>query len=141
MRGAYLERLVIKLKLKLRQMPEKAIFSLEVGNIFSALTDNEELSMWLSRDKCTRHTIYRMLVNVHVNSMAAPRKLLRKDVKEVVVTLYLSGLKQGEISRRLQVPSSTLTFMIDRFRKRGSVENIQGKESSQNWTSEVLGNV
>lgn len=42
MRGAYLERLVIKLKLKLRQMPEKAIFSLEVGNRFSALTDNEE---------------------------------------------------------------------------------------------------
>ena len=42
MRGAYLERLVIKLKLKLRQIPEKAIFSLELGNRFSALTDNEE---------------------------------------------------------------------------------------------------
>ena len=53
-----------------------------------------KLSVWLSRDKCVRHTISRLLHIVNVNSMAAPRKELSKDLKEVVVTLYLhvSGL-------------------------------------------------
>ena len=42
--------------------------------------------MWLSRDKFTRHTINRLLRIVNVNSMAAPGKELRKDVKKDVFT-------------------------------------------------------
>ena len=59
--------------------------------------------------------------------MAAPRKELSKNVTEVVIPLYLSGLKQGEISRRLKIPRTTITSVIDRFRKRGRVDNIPRK--------------
>ena len=54
-------------------------------------------------------------------------------MKEVVITLYLSILKQGKKSRMIFVmwwlkkPRTTITSVIDRFRKRGSMENIQRK--------------
>ena len=87
--------------------------------------------MWLSRDRCTRHRISRLLSKVNVNNMATPRKELSNDVKEVIVSLFRSGLKQQEISRRLEIPRTTISSVIDHFRKRGNVENIprKGKQS------------
>ena len=57
--------------------------------------------------------------------MVRNRKELSVEVKEAIVSLYYSGIRQTEISRRLSIPRTTITGVIDRFRKRGNVENIQ----------------
>ena len=62
-----------------------------------------------------------------VNNMVRNRKELNADFKEAVVSLYYSGIRQAEISRRLGIPRTTISSVIDRFRKRGNVGNIQRK--------------
>ena len=57
--------------------------------------------------------------------MVRNRKELSVDVKEAILSLYYSRIRQAEISRRLSIPRTTITGVIDRFRKRGNVENIQ----------------
>ena len=64
--------------------------------------------------------------------MASPRKERSKDVREFVVTLYLSKFKQGEISRRFKIPRTIITSVTDCFRKRRSVENIPRKGKQTN---------
>ena len=64
--------------------------------------------------------------------MASPRKERSKDVREFVVTLYLSKFKQGEISRRFEIPRTIITSVTDCFRKRRSVENIPRKGKQTN---------
>lgn len=79
--------------------------------------------------------------NVHVNKMATVRKeLSTTDVKEVNNSLYFSGLKQSELARRLLIPRSTTTFVVNRYRKRGSVENIPriGKQTKLNGRAVVV---
>ena len=67
------------------------------------------------------------------------------DVKEATVSLYYSGIRQVEISRRLNIPRTTITGVIKRFRRRGTVENIQrlGAPSklSRRDTREILRSV
>lgn len=59
--------------------------------------------------------------------MAAVRRELSTELKEVIVSLYLSGLKHSDIARRLEIPRPTISSIIDRYRKRGSVENNRRK--------------
>ena len=81
-----------------------------------------KLFMWLSRDKCTGHTIYPPLCIVN-DIMAASRKVFSNEMKEVVSSLYPSGLK---------IPCATITYVIGRFRKRGSVDNVPWKGKQAN---------
>jgi DNA-directed RNA polymerase specialized sigma24 family protein len=91
------------------------------------MSENLMLSMWLSCDRSTLHRISRLLSKKNVKNMATSRKELSNDVKEVIVSLFLSGLKQQVTSRRLEIPRTTISSVIDRFRKRGNVENIPRK--------------
>lgn len=59
--------------------------------------------------------------------MAAVRRELSTELKEVIVSLNLSGLKHSDIARRLEIPRPTISSIIDRYRKRGSVENNRRK--------------
>ena len=46
--------------------------------------------------------------------MVRNRKELSVDVKEAIVSLYYSGIRQAEISGRLSIPRTTITgVMID----------------------------
>ena len=77
--------------------------------------------------------------------MVRNRKELSVDVREALVSLYYSGIRQVEISRRLNIPRTTITGVIKRFRRRGNVENIQrlGAPSkfSRRDTREILRSV
>jgi len=55
--------------------------------------------------------------------MVKPRNELSVCTKEAIVKLNNSGVSQGEISRRLAIPRTTITDVLKRFRNRGSVEN------------------
>jgi transposase len=57
--------------------------------------------------------------------MVAKRKELSIATKEAIVSLYYSGVRQSEISRRLDIPKTTISGVINRFRSRESVENRQ----------------
>lgn len=57
--------------------------------------------------------------------MAKVRKELSSDTKEAIVSLHKSGLKHAEISRRLNIPRTTVSCVISRYRERGNVENIR----------------
>lgn len=59
--------------------------------------------------------------------MAAVRRELSTELVEVIISLYLSGLKHSDIARRLEIPRPTISSIIDRYRKRGNVENIRRK--------------
>ena len=50
------------------------------------------------------------------------------NVEEIVVSLYLSGLKQKKNITKIENTTYYNYSLIDRFRKRGSVENIPRKE-------------
>ena len=56
--------------------------------------------------------------------MVGERKELTPDTKTAVVSLFQSGLRQTEISRRLGIPRTTIAGIINRFRARNSVENL-----------------
>ena len=58
-----------------------------------------KLFMWLSRDKCTRHTIYRLLRIVNVNNMAAPVKENRKRSLSDV-TAFFNQNRESVVSKR-----------------------------------------
>lgn len=55
--------------------------------------------------------------------MVGRRKELSVDTREAIISLYYSGIRQAEISRRLNIPRTTITSVVDRFRKRGSLQN------------------
>lgn len=59
--------------------------------------------------------------------MAAVRRELSTELKEVIVSLCLSGLKHSNIVRRLEIHRPTTSSIIDRYRKRGSVDNNRRK--------------
>lgn len=44
------------------------------------------------------------------------------DVKEVIISQYFSRWKQSVIARRLLIPRLTITSVVYRYRKRGSVD-------------------
>jgi len=56
-------------------------------------------------------------------NMVKYRKELSTDTKEAIISLYNSGIKQSEISRRLSIPKTTISDILKRFKQRGSVEN------------------
>lgn len=58
-----------------------------------------------------------------VNNMVDRRKELSVDIKETIVSLFYSGIRQAEISRRLGIPRTTITGILNRYRHRGNVEN------------------
>ena len=59
--------------------------------------------------------------------MVGERKELTADTKTAVVSLFQSGFRQTEISRRLGIPRTTIAGIINRFRARNSVENLPRK--------------
>jgi len=55
--------------------------------------------------------------------MVKPHKELTVGTKKAIVKLNNSGVSQAEISRRLDIPRTTITDILKRFRRRGNVEN------------------
>jgi hypothetical protein len=55
--------------------------------------------------------------------MAGKRKQLSNDIKNVIVEMHKSGHKLQEIADTLNIPRGTVSDVVVRFKRRGSVEN------------------
>jgi hypothetical protein len=61
--------------------------------------------------------------HVDIFIMAGKRKQLSNDIKNVIVEMRKSGHKQQEIADTLDIPRGTVSDVVVRFKRRGSVEN------------------
>jgi transposase len=55
--------------------------------------------------------------------MVDRRKKLSVDIKETIISLFYFGIRQAEISRRLGIPRTTITGILNRYRHRGNLGN------------------
>ena len=62
--------------------------------------------------------------NVVVKCHGGEKERAHPDMKTAVVSLYYSHKWQSEISRRLGIPQTTITGIINRYHSRNSVENL-----------------
>lgn len=60
---------------------------------------------------------------VDIFIMAGKRKQLSNDIKNVIVEMRKSGHKLQEIADTLNIPRGTVSDVVVRFKRRGSVEN------------------
>ena len=60
---------------------------------------------------------------VDIFIMAGKRKQLSNDIKNVIVEMRRSGHKLQEIADTLNIPRGTVSDVVVRFKRRGSVEN------------------
>jgi len=83
------------------------------------------MQMFLRHINCVIMMFTFLEINTFVvfTNMVKYRKELSTNTKEAIVSLYNSGIKQSEISRRLSIPKTTISDILKRFKQRGSVEN------------------
>ena len=83
------------------------------------------MQMFLRHNNCVimMFTFLEMNTFVVFTHMVKYRKELSTDTKEAIISLYNSGIKQSEISRRLSIAKTTISDILKRFKQRGSVEN------------------
>ena len=55
--------------------------------------------------------------------MAGKRKQLSNDIKNVIIEMRKSGHKLQEIADTLNIPRGTVSDVVVRFMRKGSVEN------------------
>jgi transposase len=60
---------------------------------------------------------------VDIFIIAGKRKKLSNDIKNVIVEMRKSGHKLQEIADTLNIPRGTVSDVVVRFKRRGSVEN------------------
>ena len=60
---------------------------------------------------------------VDIFIIAGKRKQLSNDIKNVIVEMRRSGHKLQEIADTLNIPRGTVSDVVVRFKRRGSVEN------------------
>ena len=76
---------------------------------------------------------------VDIFIMAGKRKQLSNDIKNVIVEMRRSGHKLQEIADTLNIPRGTVSDVVVRFKRRGSVEKSFIQDPIVCWTREKQG--
>jgi orotate phosphoribosyltransferase-like protein len=76
---------------------------------------------------------------VDIFIMAGKRKELSNDIKNVIVEMRNSGHKLQKIADTLTIPRGTVSDVVVRFKRRGSVKNKLHKDVIVFWTRETQG--
>jgi hypothetical protein len=77
--------------------------------------------------------------NVDIFIIAGKRKKLSNDIKNVIVEMRKSGHKLQEIADTLNIPRGTVSDVVVRFKRRGSVKNKLHTGVVVCWTRETQG--
>ena len=76
---------------------------------------------------------------VDIFIMAGKRKELSNDIKNVIVEMRNSGHKLQKIADTLTIPRGTVSDVVVRFKRRGSVKNKLHTGVVVCWTRETQG--
>jgi predicted XRE-type DNA-binding protein len=74
---------------------------------------------------------------VDIFIMVGKRKQLSNDIRNVILEMRKSSHKQQEIADTLDIPRGTVSDVVVRFKRRGSVENKLHTGRHRFWTRET----